>query len=134
MSRYRARWHRFDSWMTSCLIGGLIGVVIMVGGELRARSDLLPGVEPSSGLGEAAAFGVIVGMVGGVVYRATRTLRLRGGWRFFLAWAIVGLVGMGAVAIPLLLVEFSFFWLMFWLLGGPGAGIGLALTEREIRR
>jgi hypothetical protein len=125
---------RLPSLLISAVTGALVGLVLAVGGALRTQSELLPGEKLSHGLDQSIVVGLATGTVGGIVYWATGPLRQRGGWRFFFAWILVGFIGMGAVAIPMLFGEFSLFWLIFWLLTGPGVAIGLALTEREIRR
>lgn len=124
---------RLPPLLRTVLLGVTVGIVLGVVGGLRTRAGLGLGQEAPSTLMELAAFGAVAGLVGGLIYWLTGPTRRRGGLRFFLAWAGVGLGGLGAGLIPAFLSEPLLPVTAFWLVMGVGAGLGLALTERIIR-
>ena len=120
-------------WLRSTVIGGLLGVCIGLGGAMRARSELLPGEELTYGYGESVIFGMIAGLAGGGAHYATRRLRRRDSGRFYLSWALVGVVAMGTALLPGFFSEPSVPLFVIWLLVGSGGGLGLGWTDRRIR-
>lgn len=134
MTRLEMMWSAIPPWLRAAVVGGLVGAAIGTASVVRVRAERLPGNEPPFGYGDQAAFGVTAGIAGGIIYWATGPLRRRGSWRFFSAWVLIGMIGLGVALAPGFVTEPSIALLVLWVVGGIGGGLGMAITERQVRK